>query len=92
MCLGIPAQIKEIIDVDNQVAMVNLSGVSRAVNIACVLSDVCQAHDLINQWVLVHVGFALSVVDEEEAHKTLKILDEIGELSATVEEMNQGEK
>jgi hydrogenase maturation factor len=37
MCLGIPAQIKEIIDIDNQIAMVDLSGVSRAVNIACVL-------------------------------------------------------
>jgi hydrogenase expression/formation protein HypC len=64
MCLGIPAQIKEIIDIDNQIAMVDLSGVSRAVNIACVLNDTHQAQDLINQWVLVHVGFALSIVDE----------------------------
>ena len=39
MCLGIPAQIKEIVDVDNQIAMVDLSGVSREVNIACVLDD-----------------------------------------------------
>jgi hydrogenase expression/formation protein HypC len=75
MCLGIPAQIKEIIDIDNQIAMVDLSGVSRAVNIACVLNDTHQAQDLINQWVLVHVGFALSIVDEKEAQKTLKILD-----------------
>jgi hydrogenase expression/formation protein HypC len=73
MCLGIPAQIKEIIDIDNQIAMVDLSGVSRAVNIACVLNDTHQAQDLINQWVLVHVGFALSIVDEKEAQKTLKI-------------------
>ncbi|SHN91525.1 HypC/HybG/HupF family hydrogenase formation chaperone [bacterium endosymbiont of Bathymodiolus sp. 5 South] len=92
MCLGIPAQIKEIIDIDNQIAMVDLSGVSRAVNIACVLNDTHQAQDLINQWVLVHVGFALSIVDEEEAQKTLKILDEIGELSAAVDDINQGEK
>ncbi|VVM26401.1 [NiFe] hydrogenase metallocenter assembly protein HypC [uncultured Gammaproteobacteria bacterium] len=90
MCLGIPAQIKEIIDIDNQIAMVDLSGVSRAVNIACVLNDTHQAQDLINQWVLVHVGFALSIVDEEEAQKTLKILDEIGELSAAVDDINQG--
>lgn len=91
MCLGIPAQIKEIIDTDNQIAMVDLSGVSREVNIACVLSDTHQANDLVNKWVLVHVGFALSIVDEEEAHKTLKILDEIGELSAAIEDIKQGE-
>jgi hydrogenase expression/formation protein HypC len=51
-----------------------------------------QAQDLINQWVLVHVGFALSIVDEKEAQKTLKILDAIGELSAAVDDINQGEK
>ncbi|AYQ57674.1 Hydrogenase assembly chaperone hypC/hupF [Bathymodiolus thermophilus thioautotrophic gill symbiont] len=92
MCLGVPAQIKEIVDMDNQMAMVDLSGVSRAVNIACVLSDTNSAETLIGQWVLVHVGFALSVVDEEEAYKTLKILDEIGELYATMEDLKQGEK
>ncbi|BAS67239.1 HypC/HybG/HupF family hydrogenase formation chaperone [Bathymodiolus septemdierum thioautotrophic gill symbiont] len=91
MCLGIPAQIKEIIDTDNQIAMVDLSGVSREVNIACVLGDTHQASDLVDKWVLVHVGFALSIVDEEEAHKTLKILDEIGELSAAIEDIKQGE-
>ena len=92
MCLGIPAQIKEIVDVDNQIAMVDLSGVSREVNIACVLDDTYQSEDLINKWVLVHVGFELSVVDEDEAHKTLKILDEIGELSATMDDLDQGSK
>ncbi len=91
MCLGIPAQIKAIVDEDNQIARVDLSGVSRDVNIACVLSDTHQIQDLIDQWVLVHVGFALSIVDEEEAKKTLTILAEIGELSAVVEDINQGE-
>ncbi|SFV58796.1 [NiFe] hydrogenase metallocenter assembly protein HypC [hydrothermal vent metagenome] len=91
MCLGVPAQIKKIIDIDNQIAMVDLSGVSREVNIACVLNDTYQENDLIGKWVLVHVGFALSVVDEKEAHKTLKILSEIGELSAIMEDIKQGE-
>ena len=90
MCLGIPAQIKKIIDIDNQIALVDLSGVSREVNIACVLYNTQQPQDLVNKWVLVHVGFALSVVDEEEAHQTLKILQEIGELSATMEDLHQG--
>ncbi len=92
MCLGVPAQIKKIIDHDNQIAMVDLSGVSREVNIACVLDSTHQAQELVGQWVLVHVGFALSVVDEEEAYKTLKILDEIGELSATMDDLDQGSK
>jgi hydrogenase maturation factor len=38
MCLGVPAQIKKIIDADNQIALVDLSGVSREINIACVLN------------------------------------------------------
>ncbi len=46
MCLGVPAQIKEIIDSDNQIAMVDLSGVAREVNIACVLDNTHQAQDL----------------------------------------------
>jgi hydrogenase expression/formation protein HypC len=79
MCLGVPAQIKKIIDIDNQIALVDLSGVLREVNIACVVNDVQNPKDLINKWVLIHVGFALSVVDEDEANKTLKLLEEIGE-------------
>ncbi|CAB5507568.1 [NiFe] hydrogenase metallocenter assembly protein HypC [uncultured Gammaproteobacteria bacterium] len=92
MCLGVPAQIKKIIDADNQIALVDLSGVSREINIACVLNKDYQAQDLIDKWVLVHVGFALSIVDEEEAQKTLKILAEIGELSAAIEDIKQGSK
>jgi hydrogenase expression/formation protein HypC len=56
------------------------------------LDETYQSENLINKWVLVHVGFALSVVDEDEAHKTLKILDEIGELSATMDDLDQGSK
>jgi hydrogenase expression/formation protein HypC len=78
MCLGVPAQIKKIVDIDNQIALVDLSGVLREVNIACVVNEQ-HPKDLINKWVLIHVGFALSIVDEDEAHKTLKLLEEIGE-------------
>jgi hydrogenase expression/formation protein HypC len=78
MCLGVPAQIKKIVDIDNQIALVDLSGVLREVNITCVVNEQ-NPKDLINKWVLVHVGFALSVVDEDEANKTLKLLEEIGE-------------
>jgi hydrogenase expression/formation protein HypC len=91
MCLGVPAKIKEVVDIDNQIVLVDLSGVKREVNVACVLDSSNRLDDLINKWVLVHVGFALSIVDEDEAYKTLMILDQIGELSATIEELGQGE-
>lgn len=83
MCLGIPGQITEIVDVDACLAKVDIGGVRRNVNIACIIEDtyplIDDAH-YVGLWVLVHVGFAMSVLDEDEAARTLKLLDEIGEL------------
>ncbi len=80
MCLGIPGQIIEIIDADNLLAKVDVAGVKRPVNIACIVSDDHTAQDCIGDWVLVHVGFAMSIIDEEEAIKTLALLEELGEV------------
>ncbi len=77
MCLGIPGQITEITDLQNQLAMVNISGVKRQVNIACVVDDRHPIESCVGDWVLVHVGFALNRLDEEEAAETLRILAEI---------------
>ena len=77
MCLGIPGQITEITDIQNQLAMVNVSGVKRQVNIACIVDDHHPVESCIGDWVLVHVGFALNRLDESEAAETLKILAEI---------------
>lgn len=88
MCLGIPGQITAITDVDRQMAMADVSGVKREVNVACVVEDAMD--DLVGKWVLIHVGFAMSVIDEEEAAKTLEALRGLGEAQETLEAMAQG--
>jgi hydrogenase expression/formation protein HypC len=75
MCLAIPAQVVEIVDERNRLAQVEVAGVRRTVNVALLDDDGVDAGD----WVLVHVGFALSKVDEEEALATLALLQQLGE-------------
>ena len=72
MCLAIPGQIVEIVDEANRIAKVEIGGVRRGVNIG-MLDDVG-----VGDYVLVHVGFAMSKVDEVEAHETLRTLQELG--------------
>lgn len=80
MCLGIPGQIVEITDPVNLMATVDVAGVQRPVNLACVISEAHPAEACLGDWVLVHVGFAMSRIDEAEAHKTLSLLAELGEI------------
>lgn len=77
MCLGIPGQIVEITDANNKLALVNVGGVKRQVNLACIVDEEHPVESCVGDWVLVHVGFALNRIDEEEAAETLKILQEI---------------
>ena len=77
MCLGIPGQITKITDIQNQLAIVNVNGVKRQVNIACIVDDRHPVESCVGDWVLVHVGFALNRLDEAEAAETLRILAEI---------------
>ncbi|HET6585719.1 MAG TPA: HypC/HybG/HupF family hydrogenase formation chaperone [Nannocystaceae bacterium] len=72
MCLAIPGQIVEELDAVNRLARVEIAGVRRTVNIG-LLDDVVSG-----DWVLVHVGFALSKVDEHEAMATLALLEAMG--------------
>ena len=58
MCLGIPGQIVEIIDEDNKLAMVNVSGVKRKINITCIVDETHPPQSCVGDWVLMHVGFA----------------------------------
>ncbi|CAN5700398.1 HypC/HybG/HupF family hydrogenase formation chaperone [soil metagenome] len=76
MCLAIPGQIVEIVDAERSLARVDVAGVRRNVNVGLLPDDGAKAGD----WVLIHVGFALSKVDEEEAHATLALLRELGEV------------
>jgi hydrogenase expression/formation protein HypC len=63
MCLGIPGQIVELCDDNDQLARVDVSGVRRMINIGLLEDEVLVPGD----WVLIHVGFAMSKIDEEEA-------------------------
>ena len=67
MCLGIPGRIVKITDGERNLAMVDGSGVQREVNVACVIEDDEDVQSCIGDLVLVHVGFAMSRIDEAEA-------------------------
>jgi hydrogenase expression/formation protein HypC len=76
MCLAIPGRILEIVDEHNRLAKVDVAGVQRTVNIGLLDADGVSAD--VGDWVLIHVGFALSKVDEEEAEATLRLLEGMG--------------
>ena len=85
MCLGIPGRIVKIDDATRMLATVDISGVRRQVNIACIVDEEHPVSSCVGDWVLVHVGFAMSRIDEAEAAETLKILTELGEARAELE-------
>lgn len=85
MCLGIPGRIVAVADEDAMLCTVDVSGVRRAVDVVCVAEPGQPLAELVGSWVLVHVGFAMSIIDEEEAAATLKVLAEIGEAEAEME-------
>ncbi|CAN5657128.1 HypC/HybG/HupF family hydrogenase formation chaperone [soil metagenome] len=87
MCLGIPGQIVEIVDEGRQLAMVEISGVRRKVNVACIAGD-GPLDGLVGAWALIHVGFAMSVIDEAEAARTLDVLRQLGDAQAEIEAMH----
>ena len=76
MCLAIPGQIVEIVDAGNRLAKVDVAGVQRTVNVGLLDDD--DGGGAAGDWVLIHVGFAISKVDEEEAAATLKLLEGMG--------------
>ena len=77
MCLGIPGQIVEWVDTEHHIAKAEVSGVRRNVN-AALLAEGPDAVD-VGDWVLIHVGFAMSKIDEAEAQSTLEFLVERGD-------------
>lgn len=80
MCLGIPGQITDILDDGLQLAVVEVGGVKRSVNIACIVDEEHPVESCVGDWVLVHVGFAMNRIDPVEAAETLKILAQLAEL------------
>jgi hydrogenase expression/formation protein HypC len=80
MCLGIPGRVVRITDPARQLAMVDVSGVAREVNLACIVGPDHPLDACVGDWVLVHVGFAMSRIDEAEAALTLETLTQLGEV------------
>ncbi|HYA67639.1 MAG TPA: HypC/HybG/HupF family hydrogenase formation chaperone [Acidimicrobiales bacterium] len=68
MCLGIPGEVVELVDANQDLAKVDVAGVRRNVNIALLADEGVTPGD----WVLVHVGFAMSKIDEPEAKRALE--------------------
>jgi hydrogenase expression/formation protein HypC len=77
MCLAIPGQVIEFVDEANRLAKVDVAGVRRTVNVGLLDADDGGAQP--GDWVLIHVGFALSKIDEDEAHATLELLRGMGQ-------------
>lgn len=88
MCLGIPGRVLEVVDRAGGLARVDISGVRREVSVALVdePSRPVEAGD----WVLVHVGFALARIDEEEAATTLALLREAADHQRELDELREG--
>jgi len=87
MCLGIPGQIVDVADAERGYAIVDVGGVRRAINIAFITTPERPAASCLGDWVLVHVGFAMSRIDEAEAQRTLELLHELGEVQAELQAM-----
>jgi hydrogenase expression/formation protein HypC len=87
MCLGIPGRIVAIDDAFKKLATVDVGGVRRQVNIACIVNEDHPVSSCVGDWVLIHVGFAMSRINEAEAAETMKILAELGEAQEAIEAM-----
>ncbi len=84
MCLAIPGRVVEMVDPDRQIAKVEVAGVRRNVNVGLLTGD---ERPELGDYVLIHVGFALSKIDEQEALETLRLLEGLGE--AYTDELDQ---
>ncbi len=76
MCLGIPGKVIDMVDENNSIAKVEVSGVRRNVNVALVKPEGIAPGD----WVLIHVGFAMSKINEREARETMQALHTMGDV------------
>jgi hydrogenase expression/formation protein HypC len=77
MCLAIPGQVVEFVDDANQIATVDVVGVRRNINVSLLADE--NGGIRLGDWVLIHVGFAISRIDEEEARATRELLEQMGQ-------------
>jgi hydrogenase expression/formation protein HypC len=90
MCLGIPGKIIAITDATGLMGLAEISGVRREVSLAPVAVGALEA--LVGQWALIHVGFAMAIIDADEAAKTLQALADLGEAQETLEQLAAAER
>ena len=83
MCLAIPGKIVELLEDDRSLAVVDVLGVRRKVDLGLLQDDLPVTGD----WVLIHVGFAMSKISEADALDQLNMLTELGESEAAMEEV-----
>ena len=90
MCIGVPGQVLAVGEDIHQLAQVEVCGIKRDVNIALI----CEGNpaDLLGQWVLVHIGFAMSVINEAEARDTLDALQNMFDVEPDVGALLYGEE
>jgi hydrogenase expression/formation protein HypC len=78
VCLAIPGRVVEVLDDANRLALIDVAGVRRSVNVGLLDGDGGDTGVQAGEWVLIHVGFALSKIDEREALATLELLQQMG--------------
>ncbi len=83
MCLAIPGMIVEVLGENSDLALVDVLGVRRKVDLGLLLDE----HPTAGDWVLIHVGFAMSKISEADAKDQLRLLTELGEQQAAIEEV-----
>jgi hydrogenase expression/formation protein HypC len=83
MCLAIPGKVLEIVSEDRQMALIEVVGVKRHVDLGLLVDDMPVPGD----WVLIHVGFALSKISEADALDQMQMLTMLGEQDAAMEEV-----
>jgi len=80
----------EISDAERNLATVSINGVRREVVLSCIVDKEHPLESCVGEWVLIHVGFAMSRIDKAEAEKTLAVLSQLGEVQAEMEAMLAG--
>jgi hydrogenase expression/formation protein HypC len=91
MCLGIPGRIVAVTDAQSRLALVDVLGVRREINIAFIIDEAHPALACVGDWVLIHVGFAMGRIDEREAQLTLDVLRQLGEAQNEIDAMRNAE-
>ncbi|MDG3084580.1 HypC/HybG/HupF family hydrogenase formation chaperone [Vibrio hannami] len=87
MCLGIPGKIVAITDAEGMLGTVEVSGIKREVNLSCVVDG--DPNVLIDKWALVHVGFAMCIIDDAQAKETLAALESMQALDHEIDDFSQ---